>query len=1185
MSSSIPIDKEETKTSDPKSLKSLDTKSANPTLRDPKSPQLQAKSPKSTEKKKPAEPTIKPASYRQFFRFATGYDILLMTLGSLAALGTGVVMPLFTMFMGNFSSQISPVNSIDDVFESGKQSGLRFLYVGIGSFVVQLLTYCCWTITGARQSQRYQEEYFKAMLRQQISFFDTSNPNEFASKMSSEISQIEKGIGEKVSQLSSIVSLVATGFAIGYSAGWELSTLLIATTPILMIAAAIFMRGIRKVAIESVQVYSKSGGTAEQALGAMRTVASLTGENKEHSVYQAAMKNVRKTMIWLAAQGGVAFGLFWFTNRATYALGFWFGGNLISWNRYNVITQETWSVGNVLTVFFSVSIASGSIGFIVPSLKAVTEARTAAAKVLAVIDKKIDYSYQSAAGIKKDKLEGEIEFRNVEFTYPSRPISQILKGMSIKLLKNKKNAFVGESGCGKSTCMQLLERFYDPDFGSVLIDGVDIKEYNIAWLRSQIGYVGQEPVLFSRTIRENFKLSKPDATDDEIWAALREANAEEFVRGFEEGLDTYVGSGGAALSGGQKQRIAIARVILRNPRILLLDEATSALDRKNELKIQETLDKIAEGRTSIVIAHRLTTIQNADKICLFKDGVVAEEGTHQELVEKQGLYYELQKGQLAVKKDQQDENGAHSPNSPKSEDDIQVQMEKANDNEIQTEKEQAKQPLETKEVNLGTEADLLPKPLKRNTSKDSQPKQQLKKNPTTAQAPPAQAKIKKVKKKLRGLVKRLYQMNKPERGYYFLGVIFSMMDATIFPFFALVLANIMRTLAIPNNPNFKKDSDYYSLLFFILGLCSIVTYSLKQTFMSIAGEKLTERVRCITFEKMLRMHIGWFDDPKNLPGTLTARLAVDAASVNTLTTTAQSSVYQAFASLATGLAISFSASWALSLIALGAIPFFAIVAILATKSAMKSAQISTKALKESGQYLSEALCNIRTVAGLCAEDEFLKIYTSYAIKTCESSKKEGVIGGTLLGLKQFCLYGFFTLLFWVGTVFIVKEWIGYQDMFQATFGIMYSFFELINLGRSAGDIGRGYAAVGSLFEIIDGKSKIDYKEPTGNLKTPIIGNIEFKNVKFKYPTREKIIFDGLSFKINAKTKVALVGPSGCGKSTIMQLLLRFYDVDEGEILIDGKNIKEYDLHHLRDSFGFVSQEPFLFNGTVEENIK
>jgi len=1114
-----------------------------------------------------------PISMMKLFRYATKLDVFLMVIGTFTSLGTGVIFPVFSLVLGNFTTDISPINPVDSLATAASNNGIKFIIVGIGAFFAQLFTYCCWVITGARQSKRYRTEYFKAMLRQPIAYFDSSNPNEFASRMASETDLIEKGISEKIAEISYGISTIVTGFTLGFVKGWELSALLLATIPVLAIAAVIFAKSIQKQSTQSVEIYAKSGGSAEQALGAMRTVASLTGEPRELSAYEKGTKVIRKAMIYFIAQSGFSFGLFFFANRATYALGFWFGSKLIEWGRINSVTGLPWSVGDVLTVFFTVSMASSSLGFIAPSLKAVFEARSAAARVQQVIDKKIDYSYQETnKGITKESIDGEVEFKEAEFCYPARPGIKVLNAMSFKILKNKKNALVGESGCGKSTCMQLIERFYDVDSGSIEIDGKNIKEYNLSWLRQNIGYVGQEPVLFSRSIKENLLMAKPNATEPEMWDALRQANAEEFVRGFKEGLDTFVGSSGAALSGGQKQRIAIARIILKNPSILLLDEATSALDRKNELEIQETLDKIAKGRTSIVIAHRLTTIQNADRIFVFEKGCIVEQGTHDELISKGQLYFNLQKGQLATGK--KAENGNEIKPETKHDNYTDIPLKKPDDGK-ENEHEHVKQPHSPVEVDPKSPAENNPKSPAKDPTKDP------------AKEDPFEGMSAAEKKKLqRSLTKRLYELNKPERCTYFIGVILCLLDGCIMPLFGLLLARTVKTIAVPSDPDFRRDANLYALMFFILGLVSIFTFGLKQTFLGAAGEGLTERIRAKTFDKMMRMHIGWFDDPKNLPGILTTRLAVDAQTVNTLTTTSQAAVYQAFSAISTGLAVSFSASWQLALVALGAIPFFIIVAVITGRNAMKDIEKTTAIQKEAGQYLSEALCNIRTVAGLCAEGNFLGLYTGLSETTRKTLQSKGVKLGVSVGLIQLCLFGYFALLFYAGTMFISRGWIDFVDLFQSIFGIIYAAFELIFLGKAASDIGKGLGAAGSLFKILDTKSQIDWFEQTGPKdKTPFKGEIEFINVKFKYPTRAKQIFNGLNFKINANSKVALVGPSGCGKSTIMQLLLRFYDVEEGQILIDGKNIKDYDIHHLRKSFGLVSQEPFLFNGTVEENIK
>jgi ATP-binding cassette subfamily B (MDR/TAP) protein 1 len=227
--------------------------------------------------------------------------------------------------------------------------------------------------------------------------------------------------------------------------------------------------------------------------------------------------------------------------------------------------------------------------------------------------------------------------KNVTFAYPKDPSRVILKNVSLRLNANQKNALVGESGCGKSTIMQLLMRFYDPLEGIITVDGIDIKQLKLSWLRSNIGYVGQEPVLFAATIKQNMLLGNPEASDESIVKALKRAEAYDFIMDLENKLDTYVGYGGGQLSGGQNQRIAIARAILKNPRILVLDEATSALDRKNEILIQNTLDKIVTDRTTISIAHRIKTIMNSDEIFVMHEGQLVEHGKFRDLNKFRGV--------------------------------------------------------------------------------------------------------------------------------------------------------------------------------------------------------------------------------------------------------------------------------------------------------------------------------------------------------------------------------------------------------------------------------------------------------------------------------------------------------------------------------------------------------------------
>ncbi|CAF3896222.1 unnamed protein product, partial [Rotaria sordida] len=274
-------------------------------------------------------------------------------------------------------------------------------------------------------------------------------------------------------------------------------------------------------------------------------------------------------------------------------------------------------------------------------VQALNRARSAAYIIWKIIDEPSKINNHSEIGLKKADLIGNIDFSNVFFSYPSRPDIPILNGISFNVKHAQTIALVGSSGSGKSTCIQLLQRFYDPYSGSIIIDGNQINQYNLNWLRQQIGVVSQEPVLFHTTIRQNILFGHDSATDEELHQAAKIANAHNFIMTLPDKYETQIGERGATLSGGQKQRIAIARALIRNPKILLLDEATSALDNESEKIVQEALDRAAQNRTTFVIAHRLSTIRYADKIIVMEKGKIVEEGDHETLMKIKGVYCEL----------------------------------------------------------------------------------------------------------------------------------------------------------------------------------------------------------------------------------------------------------------------------------------------------------------------------------------------------------------------------------------------------------------------------------------------------------------------------------------------------------------------------------------------------------------
>merc|ERR1711988_296832 len=320
-----------------------------------------------------------------------------------------------------------------------------------------------------------------------------------------------------------------------------------------------------------------------------------------------------------------------------FALLYWYGGKRIA-------DGDTDFKGMFMPIFCMFMIGAG-LGQAHNAATDGAKAKAAAERVFEILDRESKIDYSSEEGKTLGSVTGKIAFNDVHFTYPSRPEQPVCRGYSFTVEAGKTVALCGASGSGKSTAVQLIERFYDPDSGSVTLDGVDLRELNVSWLRQQIGLVAQEPVLFSGTIAENIGMGKAGSTRDEVEAAAKMANAHDFIMEFPDGYDTNVGEKGGQLSGGQKQRVAIARAMIKDPPVLLLDEATSALDTESERVVQAALDDLLtkHKRTTIVIAHRLSTIRDADKIAVVDDGAIVEEGTHQQLVAKGpgGKFYAL----------------------------------------------------------------------------------------------------------------------------------------------------------------------------------------------------------------------------------------------------------------------------------------------------------------------------------------------------------------------------------------------------------------------------------------------------------------------------------------------------------------------------------------------------------------
>lgn len=442
------------------------------------------------------------------------------------------------------------------------------------------------------------------------------------------------------------LSLTISSFIVGFTYSWKLSLVLVGIMPFIILGGHFMVQSLRNASVKNRQAYEKAGGIAEEILYHIKTVASFANFQYEIKRYDEKLGDSLRAGVRGGLYTGVTMGVLYLLVFASYAIAVWFGSKLIAEKEFNSNTGKPFAAGDVMTILFTIVFGAFSLGQAAPNIKAISEAMNAAYDFFELVNRRplIKNGTQKPH---KDSLTGEITFEDVSFAYPANPMKLILDKLNINMKANTTTAIVGTSGSGKSTIVNLVERLYEISSGVIAIDGTDISTIDVDYLRSLIGYVPQEPVLFNTSIRDNIVFGREGITDEDVWAACKKAYADEFIAKIEEGLDYVVGIKGSKLSGGQKQRIAIARAILTQPKILILDEATSALDNKSEKEVQKALAKVSRGVTTIIIAHRLSTVMHSDKIVVLKEGKIIEEGTHYSLLAKKGVYAGLIRSQIS----------------------------------------------------------------------------------------------------------------------------------------------------------------------------------------------------------------------------------------------------------------------------------------------------------------------------------------------------------------------------------------------------------------------------------------------------------------------------------------------------------------------------------------------------------
>jgi ATP-binding cassette subfamily B (MDR/TAP) protein 1 len=1097
--------------------------------------------------------------YFSLYRYASTKDRLLFVLGIVLSAIHGIQMPLFCLLFGQATGEFTPDKSSAEIKRLVTTTALYMLLLAAISLCSAGSAAFIFGYLSTKVSTAVKIKYFSSILHQDIAWFDQENPEKMTTAFVENSQKLKNVLGRINHSLIFAIGMMAAGLTIGFVYGWWFALIVLLTVPVSMIGLMVFITSLGTKEEKVKGAYESAAGLSEQALMSIRTVKTLVGEEHELSNYSLAMQEAKKTTIKYGYLAGVYFGIFMMSMLFSYGFNFYIGSILMEKQVTNTNQGRSYSVTDIGTIFFAVITGGMNMGQITPSLQSLAVGREAATQIYKIIERVSRIKIDDPEGIKPARIEGDIRFEGVHFHYATKSDTPVLRGMDFEIKKGEKVAFVGETGSGKSTTIQLLERFYDPVAGRVTVDGRDLKEYNLAALRKFMGYVGQEPVLFAMTIKENLLVAKPDATESELYDALKRANAYDFVIKLENKLDTFVGASGSQLSGGQKQRISIARSILQNPTILLLDEATSALDRRNEREIQETLDRFSESRTTVVIAHRLTTVMNSDKIFVVRKGEIVERGTHEHLLGLKGVYANLVSHQLSEEAVRDDKI--------------------INLNEVEP------------RFNGMTQAD------------EDKPQEEVvapqgKKKPSDEekkQAAKEQARITKESKKM--MNKYLTKDN--NWVLLVLGCIGGLSNGVLNACFGLFLGNMIEALGqfqvlIVGNPgnlplnweDARWNAAWAAICFIIIAVAIFIGNIMQLGFLSALAIKVSTDLRSLIFKKFLSNKMAFFDRKANSASNLTSVISKDCIQVNTTISQVYGALCMGFGSYSAGMIIAFIASWRLALVSMAVTPLIMFAGYIEMKSVGSVSKQEGSEETSDNNIFQEAATNMRTVNSLNSQTNMQASFDRACERKDPVKLCKNATDGLLFGLGHSGLFIVYGVTFVVGAIFTQDYGLSYGDFFRAMFGSLFGAYGVGMSQQFLPDLAEAQKSAEKIYTFLDANMKENESEIMGvGLKTEIKGEIEFRDVYFTYPERSNPIFKGLSFKVKPKQKVAFAGSSGTGKSTIFMLLYRFYEPSSGQILVDGRDIKEYELGHLRSQLGLVSQEPVLFNETIRENIR
>lgn len=1095
-------------------------------------------------------PKVKgPSAFKGFFRifsFGTPTMYALLAISLVAAVAAGVALAMVNVVMGQFIRLLGNVSSdgVSPGFMSAvSTTALYFVYIGIVRLVTIYLYASLMTYVAYHIVHNIQHAYLRAALSQEVGYYDQGVSGSISTQATSNGLLIQSGISEKLGLFVQSISTFTAAFVIAFISQWKLTLILAGIIPaIVLLVGGV---GVFDATINAklFKTYADAASYADNLFSGIRTVHAFSLQSRTLAKYDEYLRNALKLGKKKSKFVGILFGGQYFVMYAGMALSFWQG--------FDMIARGEADLGTVFTVLFSVIIAASTIIMMAPHFLTFGRAATAAIELFKLIDRESAIDAFDSSGLQPELVSGNIEIEAVKFVYPTRPDTTVLDDFTLLVPAGKVTALVGPSGSGKSTIIGLLERWYNPVSGAIKLGGQDINSLNLTWLRTNIRLVQQEPVLFNGTVFDNIAYGlvatawQDDSQEQQmarVVSAAKMAFAHDFIMELPDGYHARVGERGGLLSGGQKQRIAIARSVISEPRILLLDEATSALDPHAEGVVQRALDSVSRDRTTIVIAHKLSTIRNADNIVVMSHGKISEQGTHAELLERHGIYSRLVKAQDL---------------SPSNQ--------------------------------LPTESDVASEGRENMQSTTVERAASLKKLSTAEERKLAMLSDREDPEKYQGdglfsCVWRLARTTPELTVWYILAALACIGGGAVYPGQTLLLGKLVDILGV-DDP--RSKANFLSLMLLVLSLSCLACYYILGWAMNVIANTLSTKIRLDIMSSLLRQDLRFFDRPENTVGALSSRLDSNPQAILELMGINISFAIISAISVVACCVLSLVVAWKVGVIGVFVgLPPLLLSGWLRIKLETRLNAIISKAFLQSASLASETVLAIRTVSSLAIENSVLQRYTDEldaAIHSCTPPLFHVMLWFAFTqAIEQFVL----ALGFWWGSKLVNDGEITFYQFMVAFMGVYFSGMAAGTLFSFAGSFTRGIQAANYYFwlsSLEPTMAETDVNEVSG----PLDGckTYELKDLQFSYPLApDHKILNGVSMNIRRGDFVAFVGASGCGKSTMISLLERFYDPTSGTISVDSHSLASFSPGRYRRHVALVQQEPSLFPGSIRENI-